>query len=65
MFVKGHGLHKLKISVYTKQVTQLKNKIHGEEVLGNPSKMVERSLKRSLKHLKKEMRVLEKTLMKM
>lgn len=51
------------LSVYTKQVTQLKNKIHGEEALGNPSKMVVRSLKRSLKHLKKEMGILEEALM--
>jgi len=32
----------------------LKNKLHGEAVLGNPSKVVVGSLKRSLKQLKKE-----------
>ena len=35
------------LSVYTKQSTMLKNKIHGESVLGNPSKVVLSSLKRS------------------
>ncbi len=34
------------LSVYTKQNTQLKNKIHGESVLDNPSKTVDRSLVR-------------------
>ena len=47
------------LSVYNKQKTQLKNKIHGEEVLGYPSKAVLSSLKRSLKHLEKEMELLE------
>ena len=47
------------LSVYSKQSTQLKNKIHGEEVLGYPSKAVLSSLKRSLKHLEKEMELLE------
>ena len=28
------------LSVYTKQSTQLKNKLHGETILGNPSKEV-------------------------
>ena len=51
------------LSVYSKQSTQLKNKIHGEEVLGTPSKAVLSSLKRSLKHLEKEMVFLEKTLL--
>ncbi|WP_452219681.1 IS110 family transposase, partial [Lacinutrix salivirga] len=37
------------LSVYRKQSTMLKNKIHGESVLGNPSKVVSMSLKRSLK----------------
>ena len=37
------------LSVYTKQSTSLKNKLHGEEVLGVPSKFVLRSIKRSLK----------------
>ena len=47
------------LSVYSKQNTQLKNKMHGEEVLGYPSKAVLSSLKRSLKHLEKEMKLLE------
>ena len=51
------------LSVYSKQSTQLKNKIHGEEVLGTPSKAVLSSLKRSLKRLEKEMVFLEKTLL--
>ena len=50
------------LSIYSKQSTQLKNKIHGEDVLGNPSKIVVSSLKRSLKYLKKEMDTLEKAL---
>jgi transposase len=41
------------LSIYTKQSTMLKNKLHGESVLGEPSKAVVRSLKRSLKQLDK------------
>jgi transposase len=52
------------LSIYVKQTTQLKNKIHGEEVLGFPSKDVVRSLNRQLKHLKKEIEVLEEKLLK-
>jgi len=51
------------LSVYTKQSTMLKNKLHGEAVLGNPSKEVVRSLKRSLKQLQKEMADLEDKLL--
>ncbi len=51
------------LSVYTKQVTMLKNKLHGESVLGNPSKAVLSSLKRSLKHLLKEIGNLEDKLL--
>lgn len=47
------------LSTYTKQSTQLKNKMKGEEALGNPSKLVERSLKKQLKSLQKEMGKLE------
>lgn len=47
------------LSVYTKQSTMMKNKIHGEEVLGNPSKIVVQSLNKQLKNLKKEMLKLE------
>ena len=51
------------LSIYSKQSTQLKNKIHGEEVLGTPAKGVVRSIKRSLKNLEKEIEVLEKALL--
>ncbi|MGY0393546.1 IS110 family RNA-guided transposase [Bizionia sp. KMM 8389] len=51
------------LSVYTKQSTMLKNKIHGESVLGNPSKAVVSSIKRSLKHVLKEIKTLEDKLM--
>jgi len=51
------------LSVYTKQSTMLKNKLHGEAVLGEPSKAVVRSLKRSLKQLEKEMKSLEDKLL--
>ena len=47
------------LSIYTKQSTQIKNKLHGEAVLGEPSKDVVRSLKRQLKSLGKEMKALE------
>ncbi|MDO1500167.1 IS110 family transposase [Winogradskyella maritima] len=51
------------LSVYTKQSTMLKNKLHGEAVLGEPSKLVVRSLKRNLKQLEKEMKTLEDQLL--
>ncbi|WP_026811331.1 IS110 family RNA-guided transposase [Arenibacter latericius] len=51
------------LSVYTKQSTMLKNKLHGEAVLGNPSKAVMQSLKRSLKHVQQEMKNLEDKLL--
>jgi transposase len=47
------------LAIYTKQSTMLKNKLHGESVLGDPSKAVVRSLKRSLKQLEKESKILE------
>ena len=53
------------LSVLTKQSTQLKNKIHGESVLGNPSKLVNNSLKMILKKIQKEMLKLELALEKM
>jgi transposase len=69
---QGHSKHQIEclqitrlLSVYTKQSTMLKNKIHGEEVLGNPSLFVVRSLKRSLKSTKKEMKTLEEKLLKL
>ena len=67
---KGSSKHQIEclqmtrlLSVYTKQSTMLKNKLHGEAVLGNPSKVVVRSLNRSLKHLEKEMKTLEDKLL--
>jgi len=50
------------LSLYFKQSTALKNKIHGEDVLGNPSLLVVRSLKRSLKQIQKEIKQLEEKL---
>ena len=47
------------LSLYSKQSTQIKNKIHGETVLGIPSKEVLRSLNRQLKSLKREIELLE------
>jgi len=52
------------LSLYTKQSTQLKNKIHGENVLGNPCKTVVQSLKRQLKNIQKEIKILEDQLLK-
>ena len=51
------------LAVYTKQSTMLKNKLHGEAVLGNPSKIVVSSLKRSLKQVQKEIKTLEDKLL--
>jgi transposase len=51
------------LAVYTKQSTMLKNKLHGEAVLGHPSKAVVSSLKRSLKHVEKELNNLEEKLL--
>ncbi|MDN3666916.1 IS110 family transposase [Algibacter miyuki] len=63
---KGNSKHQLEclqmtrlLSVYTKQSTMLKNKLHGEAVLGNPSKVVVSSLKRNLKQVDKEMKMVE------
>jgi len=63
---KGHSKQQLEclqiirtLDVYTKQGTMLKNKIHGEDILGNPSLAVVRSLNRLLKQLEKEMNNLE------
>jgi transposase len=41
----------------------LKNKLQGESVLGNPSKIVVTSLKRSLRQLQREMKLLEDKLL--
>jgi transposase len=37
----------------------LKNKLHGETVLGNPSLLLVRSLKQSLKEIQKKMKMIE------
>jgi len=47
------------IDVYIKQSTALKNKLHGEKVLGKPSKTVYHSLNRALKNVQAEIKVLE------
>lgn len=44
---------------YLKKRTATKNKLHGEETLGIPSKFAHQSLKRDLKHLDKEINALE------
>lgn len=51
------------ISQYTKQTTMLKNKLEGEHALGNPVKIVVRSLKHNLGQLKKEVLELEDVLL--
>lgn len=50
---------------YLKKRTATKNKLHGEEVLGVPSKFVYRSLKRDLKHLNKEVVGIEQRLLEL
>lgn len=50
------------LETYQKQSTQIKNKLHGEDALGNPSKTVVRSLKRSLKNIQKEIELIENEL---
>lgn len=67
---KGNSKHQLEclqmtrlLSTYTKQSTMLKNKIHGELVLGTPSKAVVSSLKQSLKYLEKQKKTLEEKLL--
>ncbi|WP_299155081.1 IS110 family transposase [uncultured Christiangramia sp.] len=47
------------IDIYTNQSTALKNKLHGEKVLGKPSKVVYHSLNRSLKVVQNEIKTLE------
>ena len=44
---------------YLKKRTATKNKLHGEDVLGTPSKYVYRSLKRNLKYLTQEIQGIE------
>jgi transposase len=48
---------------FIKKRTATKNKLHGEEVLGIPSKWVYRSLKRNKKHLDKEILGIEEKLL--
>lgn len=67
---KGNSRHQTEclqisrlLSTYTKQCTMLKNKLHGENVLGNPNRMVVRSLKKTLKHVEKEIMELERELL--
>lgn len=50
---------------YLKKRTATKNKMHGEEELGVPSKYVYRSLKRNLKHLDKEVEGIEARLLEL
>jgi transposase len=47
------------LDIYIKHRTATKNKMHGEEVLGIPSKFVYRSLRRNKKHLNTEIKTLE------
>lgn len=47
------------VEFYLKKRTQTKNKNHGEDVLGIPSKYVYQSLKRDLRHLDKEIKGIE------
>ena len=48
---------------YSKQNIALKNKIHGEDALGSTQTLVVKSIKRSLKSIKKETHLLEKLLL--
>ena len=48
---------------YLKKRTATKNKLHGEETLGIPSRFVYRSLKRNLKHLNKEIEGIDQRLL--
>ncbi|WP_052143745.1 IS110 family transposase [Wocania ichthyoenteri] len=53
------------LDVYIKQSTVTKNKLHGEKVLGIPSKAVYNSLNRTLKHLQKEILIIENRLLEL
>jgi len=50
---------------YLKHRTAIKNKLHGETILGIPSKFVYRSLKRNLNHLNKEMLAIESRILEL
>ena len=69
---KGHSKHQQEclqiirlLDQYTKQSTAIKNKQDGERALGNPCKIVDKSLARSLKNIKKEIIFLEEELITM
>lgn len=51
------------LDTYLKQRTATKNKMHGEEALGLPSKFVYRSLRRNKKQLDKEIKSIEEKLL--
>jgi transposase len=51
------------LETYTKQSTAYKNKLQAEQTLGNPSKLVVKSLKNSLKNLEKESEIIEESLL--
>lgn len=51
------------MDIYVKKSTATKNKLHGEQALGIPSKLVYKSLARNLKHIQKEIVVLEERLL--
>jgi transposase len=51
------------LETYTKQCTAYKNKLQAEQTLGNPSKLVVKSLKNSLKNLEKESEIIEESLL--
>ncbi len=51
------------LETYTKQSTAYKNKLQAQQTLGNPSKLVVKSLERSLKNLQKEFEIIEKELL--
>lgn len=50
---------------YLKKRTATKNKLHGEEALGIPSRYAYRSLRRDLKHLDKEVKGIEERLLEL
>lgn len=50
---------------YQKKSTATKNKLHGEKALGIPSKVVYSSLQRDLKHLNKEIALIEERLVEL
>jgi len=47
------------LDLYFKQSTAIKNKIHGEKVLGEPSKIVMKSLMQSKRNIEKQIKELE------